>query len=71
MSIVIRRTNNEQLRSRKEDLFEKLGIGYLQLEGAPLTREDLADLARLGCLSVNERDLYDELRRVEMLLGEG
>ncbi|MCQ9343488.1 hypothetical protein [Corynebacterium kozikiae] len=42
---------------------------YSEIEGAPITRKDLSDLADMGCLSADERDLYDELRRVEMLLN--
>lgn len=33
-----------------------------------MTRQDLKDVAARGWLSPEERDLYDELRRVEMLL---
>ncbi|AMO92384.1 hypothetical protein AWU68_2137 [Corynebacterium simulans] len=41
---------------------------YSSIEGQPITRRDLRDLASMGCLTLEERELYDELRRVEMML---
>ncbi|MDU7598959.1 hypothetical protein [Corynebacterium marquesiae] len=41
---------------------------FCDAAGGPLTTEELSDLAAVGRLSPEERGLYDELRRVELLL---
>lgn len=69
MALKIDRKNSEQLRRRGRELSDELISRYSEIEGAPITRKDLSDLADMGCLSADERDLYDELRRVEMLLN--
>lgn len=69
MALVIKRTNNAALTARKAELERDLmGIDYATTEGAPLTLNDVRDLASLGLLSFEERALYDELRRIELLL---
>lgn len=68
MTSVIRLTNNDELKLRKEELTHQLTNTYSAIEGDPITRRDLRDLASMGCLSLEERRLYDELRRIEMLL---
>ncbi|AKK07320.1 hypothetical protein CMUST_15155 [Corynebacterium mustelae] len=70
MKLEFKRTNNAELAHQKQRLIKELTSEYSKVEGAPMTRSDLNDLASLGLLSVAERKLYDELRRVEMLLGE-
>lgn len=68
MSLTINRTNNSELNRRKAHLTKRLVSRYSSVEGQPITRRDLRDLASMGCLTVDERELYDELRRVEMML---
>ena len=68
MSFTVNRTNSEELNDRKADLTKRLVEQYAAIEGQPITRRDLRDLASMGCLSIVERNLYDELRRVEMML---
>lgn len=68
MTSAIRLTDNNELKLRKEELTNQLTDAYSAIEGEPITRRDLRVLASMGCLSLEERRLYDELRRIEMLL---
>lgn len=68
MPFTVNRTNTAELNNRKADLTKRLVEQYAAIEGQPITRRDLRDLASMGCLSIEERNLYDELRRVEMML---
>lgn len=68
MSVTINRHTPEDLRNRRDELAKQLTNAYSSVEGAPITRRDLRDLASMGCLTTAERELYDELRRVEMML---
>lgn len=68
MALKIRRSTAEELRNRKESLTTELSTS---LGGDRRTSDDLKILARSGQLTVDERRTYDELRRVELLLGEG
>ncbi|QGU03028.1 hypothetical protein CKALI_10895 [Corynebacterium kalinowskii] len=70
MPLTIRRTNNAQLRERKSDILSRFISEYSAIEGSALTERDLRDLASMGRLSTEERALYDELRRIDLLLGE-
>ena len=68
MPLFINRTNNSELETRRVALIKQLVDRCFSNEGQPVTRRDLRELACTGCLTVYERELYDELRRVEMLL---
>ncbi|WBT08881.1 hypothetical protein PAB09_00535 [Corynebacterium sp. SCR221107] len=68
MVLTIERKNSEELRRRRRELTDVLIARFSEIEGAPMTRQDLKDVAARWWLSPEERDLYDELRRVEMLL---
>lgn len=68
MALTIERKNSEELRRRRRELTDVLIARFSEIEGAPMTRQDLKDVAAREWLSPEERDLYDELRRVEMLL---
>lgn len=68
MSLTIRRHTPEDLYRRHDELSRQLTSAYSSVEGAPISLRDLRDLASMGCLSTEERELYDELRRVEMML---
>lgn len=68
MALTIERKNSEELRRRRRELTDVLIARFSEIEGAPMTRQDLKDVAARWWLSPEERDLYDELRRVEMLL---
>lgn len=70
MIIHIKHTNNAELRDRKEAVVKELSDAYASIEGAPLTMRDIKELGELGCLSSNERNLYDELLQIEVLLDE-
>lgn len=70
MPISIHRTNNAKLRERKSAIVGHLRDRCATAEGAPITERDLRYLASMGRLSTDERALYDELRRIELLLGE-
>ena len=61
MSITIRRTNNAELQERRRELTDRLE--------ARMTYRDYRDLARLGLLSPEEMQIYEELQRTEFLLG--
>lgn len=68
MRLTMKRTNTAELKTRRAALTQRLVDGYSSVEGRPITRRDLRDLASMGCLTVDERQIYDELRRVEMML---
>lgn len=68
MPLIINRTNNSELETRRIALIKQLVDRLSFNEGEPITRSDLGKLACAGSLTVYERELYDELRRVEMLL---
>ena len=68
MPLFINRTNNSELETRRISLIKQLVDRLSFNEGESITRSDLGELACTGCLTVYERELYDELRRVEMLL---
>lgn len=69
MALKITRTNSAELIARKKELERDLqDIACAFTEGAALTMRDVRDLASLGLLSREERALYDELRRTELLL---
>lgn len=68
MELIINRRNSKELASRRDELSQELIDAYTSAEGLPITRQDLRDLASMGCLSDTERNLYDELRRIEMML---
>lgn len=70
MPITINRTTDKELRTRKQELIHELEKTYEHEGPHPMNYRDLRDLASLGCLSRVERKLYDELRRVQILLGE-
>ncbi|SES13331.1 hypothetical protein [Corynebacterium cystitidis] len=71
MQFTINSFSSDELQRRRHDLIEELvSAEYAATGGAPLSMQDIHDLASLGLLSVNERKAYDELRRVELLLGE-
>ncbi len=72
MNLKITRTNNSRLAARRKELEQDLrNIGYAMTGGVPLTMNDVRDLATLGLLSRGERALYDEFRRIELLLRRG
>ena len=64
MTLKMRVTDSRSLRRRREELMHV----FCDAAGGPLTTEELSDLAAAGRLSPEERGLYDELRRVELLL---
>lgn len=68
MSLFINRTNNSELETRRVALLKQLADRCSFNEGEPITRGDLRELACTGSLTIYERELYDELCRVEMLL---
>ncbi|WIM67621.1 hypothetical protein QP027_11130 [Corynebacterium breve] len=71
MKFKVQSYSNAELEDRRRQLTEDLvSSEYAAIEGAPLTLRDIRDLASLGLLSEAERKIYDELRRVELLLGE-
>ncbi|AHI22641.1 hypothetical protein [Corynebacterium vitaeruminis] len=70
MNIEIRRTNNRELEMRRDTLTKRL-FSAIADDGAPdFSLEDVREMSASGMMSVEERKLYDELRRVELLLGE-
>ena len=68
MPLIINRTNNSELETRRVALLKQLVNRCSFNKREPVTRSDLGELACTGSLTVYERELYDELRRVEMLL---
>lgn len=69
VTIDITFTDSAQLRAEKESLAAKLSE-YTTYGGTPLTIPLLKDLGDAGLLSSEEMALYDELHRIESLLGE-
>ena len=67
MPVEIKTTNTKELLQKKQDRLSALRAST-QLPSAEI--EELEDLAHSGMLDVRERALYDELRRVLILLGE-
>ena len=61
MSITIRRTNNAELQERRRELTDRLE--------ARMTHLNYRDLARLGLLSPEDMQIYEELQKTEFLLG--
>ncbi|WPF65942.1 MULTISPECIES: hypothetical protein [unclassified Corynebacterium] len=62
--------NDDALVRRYEEISRTLlNLDYLEDEGIPLTRQDLDDLAAVGALDSEDRDLYDELNGIEFMLG--
>lgn len=68
MTLNVHRKTSKQLLKRRSELTEELLHLCSELEGSPCTRPEVNTLADRGRLSPEERDLYDELRHVEMLL---
>ena len=67
MKLKVRRFTNAELRARQRDLRAKLTESL----GVALPSDDvLKELAWSGGFTYEQRDIYDELRRVESLLGE-
>lgn len=64
MALTMRITNTEALRARHDELLHALEA----VVGENLSSEDLRMLAESGRFSKAERALYDELRRVELML---
>lgn len=64
MALTMRITNTEALRARHDELLYALEAAV----GENLSSEDLRMLAESGRFSKAERALYDELRRVELML---
>lgn len=67
MPVEIKTTNTKELLQKKQDRLSALRTST-QLPCAEI--EELEDLAHSGMLDVRERALYDDLRRVLILLGE-
>ncbi len=67
MPVEIKTTNTKELLQKKQDRLSALRTST-QLPSAEI--EELEDLAHSGMLDVRERALYDDLRRVLILLGE-
>ncbi|MBV7293634.1 hypothetical protein OS123_09930 [Corynebacterium sp. P5875] len=61
MAITIRKTNNAELQKRRRELTDNLE--------ARMTYRDYRDLARLGLLSPEDMQVYEELQKTEFLLG--
>lgn len=70
MALTIRRTNNKELQERKQQIVRELCPDGFAEEYLAENIRRLRDLAAAGAMSLSERALYDELRRVEMLLDE-
>ncbi|MDK8897098.1 hypothetical protein QP999_03950 [Corynebacterium sp. MSK004] len=64
MALTMRITNTEALRARHDELLHALEAAV----GENLSSEDMRMLADSGRFSEAERALYDELRRVELML---
>lgn len=67
MQLELQRTNDAELTARKRRLLSKLEALLGENEVAS---EKLRFLADSGSLTQQERALYDELRRVKILLQE-
>jgi len=68
MQVELQRTNDAELTARKRSLLSELEASLGEKDAAP---ENLRVLADSGSLAQQERDIYDELRRVKILLQEG
>lgn len=68
MALVIKRTNTAELSRRRDEVLNELVSMFEDTNSGAVSREDLAQYALQGYFSVEERRLYDELRRIEMLL---
>ena len=64
VALTMRITNTEALCARHDELLHALEAAI----GENLSSEDLRMLADSGRFSTEERALYDELRRVELML---
>lgn len=67
MKLQVRRFTNPELRARQRELRAQL-TNSLGMEEP--TDDALNELAWSGGFTYSQRDIYDELRRVESLLGE-
>ncbi|MCT2338043.1 MULTISPECIES: hypothetical protein [Corynebacterium] len=67
MQLELQRTNDAELTARKRSLLSKLEALLGENDVAP---ENLQFLADSGSLTLQERAIYDELRRVKILLQE-
>ena len=70
MKLEIKRTNSKRLQERKRQLVGQLCAGNAPEDRLAQNIEHLRRVATAGEMSLEERALYDELRRVEMLLDE-
>lgn len=61
MPVVMHRSSREQLAARLDSL----------LAEAKVSRADLAAKAEFGTLTGEEFDLWDEVRSIEFLMGDG
>ena len=66
MKLKVRRSTNAELRERQQSLRARL-VDSLQAEDS--SDEALSEMAWSGGFTYPQRELYDELRRVESLLG--
>ena len=67
MKLQVRRFTNTELRERRRSLRAQLAESLGMEEP---TDDALKELAWSGGFTYDQRDVYDELRRVESLLGE-
>ena len=67
MKLQVRRFTNTELRERRRSLRSQLAESLGMEEP---TDDALNELAWSGGFTYSQRDIYDELRRVESLLGE-
>lgn len=67
MQLKLQRTNDAELTARKLSLLSELEASLGEKDAAP---EKLRVLADSGSLTQQERAIYDELRRVKILLQE-
>lgn len=67
MQLELQRTNDAELLKRKQNLWARLSA---MLEDYDLMPDKLRFLAESGFLTKQEREVYDELRRVNTLLQE-
>lgn len=67
MKLQVRRTTSAELRERHAILRKRLAES---VPAEDLTDEGLKEMAWSGGFTYEQRDIYDELRRVEALLGK-
>ena len=67
MDLTIRRVPDETLREKRDSIKSKLESDIEAELG--ITGQDLHDLATLGLLSPSEMKEYEEMLRLEFLLG--